>query len=103
LLILFSLLQSEVTVAQTVQDTSMRNDVSQAASVNDRAVTPTPTINTNTTQNPFKKHSNPKKAGLYAALIPGMGQVYNQQYWKLPIIYAGAGAAVYFFINNQKK
>lgn len=43
----------------------------------------------------------PKKSGLYSALIPGMGQLYNRQYWKMPIIYAACGAAVYFFIDNR--
>jgi len=43
----------------------------------------------------------PKKSGLYSALIPGMGQLYNRQYWKMPVIYAACGAAVYFFIDNR--
>ena len=43
----------------------------------------------------------PKKSGLYSALIPGMGQLYNRQYWKMPIIYVACGAAVYFFIDNR--
>jgi len=43
----------------------------------------------------------PKKSGLYSALIPGMGQLYNRQYWKMPIIYAACGAAIYFFIDNR--
>ena len=32
---------------------------------------------------------DPDKAALYSAVFPGMGQIYNQQYWKLPIIYGG--------------
>ncbi len=43
---------------------------------------------------------NPKKAGLYAALMPGMGQVYNRQYWKVPIVYAGLAVGSYFVIKN---
>jgi len=42
-----------------------------------------------------------KKAGLYSALVPGMGQLYNRQYWKVPVIYAGLGVATYFFIKNN--
>jgi len=53
-------------------------------------------------------HSNipwqpiPKKAGLYAALLPGMGQIYNRQYWKLPIVYGGLSVAGYFIVRNTK-
>lgn len=45
---------------------------------------------------------NPKKAGLYSAILPGTGQLYNRQYWKLPVIYAGLGAAAYFINDNYK-
>src|SRR5690606_20047896 len=45
----------------------------------------------------------PKKAGLYSAILPGAGQVYNRQYWKVPIVYAGLGAAGYFFFDNLKQ
>jgi len=43
---------------------------------------------------------NPKKAGLYSAILPGSGQLYNRQYWKMPIIYAGFGVAAYFIKFN---
>ncbi len=45
---------------------------------------------------------NPKKSALYSAIFPGLGQLYNRQYWKLPIVYAGMAAAVYFLIDNSK-
>lgn len=37
-----------------------------------------------------KSTLNPKRAALLSAVLPGMGQVYNKQYWKVPIIYGGA-------------
>ncbi len=47
-----------------------------------------------------KFQPNPKKAGLYSAILPGAGQFYNRQYWKLPIIYGGLFVAGYFILDN---
>lgn len=30
---------------------------------------------------------NPNKALLYSAIVPGLGQIYNRKYWKLPLVY----------------
>ena len=46
---------------------------------------------------------NPKKAGLYSAIFPGLGQLYNRQYWKIPVVYAVLGVAGYFIVTNQSK
>lgn len=32
---------------------------------------------------------DPNKAVLYSAIFPGLGQIYNRKYWKLPLIYGG--------------
>ena len=32
---------------------------------------------------------DPKKAALFSAVLPGLGQVYNKQYWKVPFVIAG--------------
>jgi len=47
------------------------------------------------------KEPMPKRAGLYSALLPGLGQVYNKQYWKLGLIAAGAASAAYFIDFNN--
>ncbi len=50
---------------------------------------------------PKKFQPNPKKAGLYSAIVPGLGQLYNRQYLKIPLVYAGIGVAGYFFFRNN--
>ncbi len=45
---------------------------------------------------------NPKKAGLYSALVPGVGQLYNRQYWKIPVVYVGLGVCAYFLVTNYR-
>lgn len=45
-------------------------------------------------------HHSPTKATLLSTFIPGTGQIYNRQWWKTPIVYAGLGAVTYFAIRN---
>lgn len=45
------------------------------------------------------KRFDPQKALLYAAVLPGAGQVYNKKYWKVPIVYGGFFFLGYF-INS---
>lgn len=37
----------------------------------------------------------PAKAAFYAAVLPGLGQVYNKDYWKLPLVYGALGSTIY--------
>jgi hypothetical protein len=52
--------------------------------------------------NVVRKHS-PQKAIIFSLICPGLGQVYNKKYWKLPIIYGAGGAFAYFIGFNQLK
>lgn len=44
----------------------------------------------------------PAKAAFYSALLPGLGQIYNKRYWKVPIVYGSIGASIYMYDRNQK-
>jgi len=48
-------------------------------------------------------YSNARKATIMSALVPGLGQIYNKKYWKVPIIYAGLGGFGYMFYENNIK
>lgn len=61
------------------------------------------TITTDTKKNiSLKLMHSPSKATIRSAILPGWGQAYNHQYWKIPIIYAAIGTTVGFFIYNLK-
>jgi len=49
---------------------------------------------------PEKFKPNSKKAVLYSAFLPGLGQIYNRKYWKLPLVYGSFIGCVYAITWN---
>ncbi|MCX7729540.1 MAG: DUF5683 domain-containing protein, partial [Bacteroidia bacterium] len=45
--------------------------------------------------------SEPKKAGVLSAILPGAGQIYNKKYWKAPVIYLAGGVLVFNTIHQN--
>jgi len=45
---------------------------------------------------------NPQKSLWYALIFPGLGQIYNRQYWKVPIVYGGVAGLTYAISWNGK-
>lgn len=49
------------------------------------------------------KKLNPTKAGLYSAVLPGLGQFYNKKYWKIPVVWGAVGVGAGIAIWNQNR
>jgi hypothetical protein len=49
-----------------------------------------------------KRTYEPRKAAIYSAIVPGLGQIYNKKYWKVPIVYAAVGIPIYTFFDNKR-
>ena len=67
-----------------------------------KADTIAPTIKTQFKSNDIDPLT-PAKAAFYSAVLPGLGQAYNKKYWKIPLVYAGIGTSLYFYLDSQKK
>jgi hypothetical protein len=90
----FSLIQKKIFIAACLLLTSIV--LFSFTSINAQEQD-TSAVRTNT-----QKHS-PRKAVLFSVILPGLGQVYNHKYWKVPIIYGAGGAFAYFVNFNQVK
>lgn len=44
----------------------------------------------------------PKKATIRSLMLPGLGQAYNRQYYKIPFIYVGFGVMGYLFVKYRR-
>jgi hypothetical protein len=67
------------------------------------ALSKSKTDSTSATQRFAKKKTDPRRATLLAAVLPGAGQMYNRKYWKLPILYSAAFVLGYYInFNNQQ-
>ena len=44
----------------------------------------------------------PSKAAFYSAVLPGLGQVFNKKFWKIPLVYGAIGTALYLYFDNDK-
>lgn len=93
------------TLQSLIEDTLNSNNLSKNKKIKIQKTT-TPNLN-NETKNELKFYkdstrNSPKQAALLSLAFPGLGQVYNKKYWKLPIVYAGIGGCI-FWVYRQAK
>ena len=48
-----------------------------------------------------KKVLGPAKTAFYSAVLPGLGQIYNKKYWKVPIVYGALATGIYYYNHNN--
>ena len=48
------------------------------------------------------RHPDPGKATVYSILCPGLGQVYNGEYWKIPIYWGAIAGGYYYYTTNRR-
>lgn len=83
----------ETVIMEEAPDSTVAVVVIQADSV--AAAVPLPDM-----KEPFKP--NPTRAVLYSAICPGLGQIYNRKYWKLPLVYGSFMGCIYAVTWNNK-
>ena len=45
---------------------------------------------------------DPQRAALLSAVFPGLGQIYNKQPWKVPIVFSGLIVFAHYINNNNR-
>ena len=60
------------------------------------------TSDSTTQSGQFVMQKSPWGAVLRSAIIPGWGQIYNESYWKAPVVWGITGWLIYNWIDNNK-
>ncbi len=96
---LFSIILSAISFNASAQD-DLYNKIDSLPKI---ALDSTKTKRKGRLKNFFKQdYPSPKKAVLLA-IAPGMGQIYNKKYWKLPLVYGALGGVIYAIRFNTNE
>lgn len=100
LICFFLLLHTTAAFAQTGNTTVIRTDsTTETKNPAFKRDTALKIINKDTIKT-ASKH-NPRTATLRSLILPGWGQAYNREYWKIPIVYGAIGTMAGFWIFNN--
>ncbi|OYU53942.1 MAG: hypothetical protein CFE25_17810 [Chitinophagaceae bacterium BSSC1] len=83
-----------------VQQTSAQSDSSKNAIVKTSTAGAIADTNNLVKKDSVVKH-DPRKATRRSAIIPGWGQAYNREYWKIPLVYGAIAIPTVMFIYNN--
>jgi len=83
---------------QSTANTTSRIDAEAASSPISPALADT---TTDTTRLDYDEKA--QQAAIKSAVLPGWGQIQNNQLWKAPIVWAGLGFTTYLLIDNNRK
>jgi hypothetical protein len=95
--------------AQVVLDTtpapsdSTKQQLADSARISPIIPRVTPPESIKTEKKGFQPTKTPMLALGLSAIFPGAGQIYDESYWKVPIIWALGGYWVYEYIDNNSK
>jgi hypothetical protein len=91
--ILMCFLAHSVASAQIKDNNSARKDTAKVA------VKKTPAIKDSAR---IEIEAMPRRAALKSAMLPGLGQIYNKRWWKVPLVYGGfVGIGLVFEFNQR--
>ena len=88
------------TVGQ-VKDTVIVKD-SSGAIITEKPIKTDSTIKLSKKDSAILHRHTPRGAAIRSAIIPGWGQIYNNKWWKLPLVYAAVGIPIGFYVDNKK-
>lgn len=97
---------SQDTTGSLRDTTHSIKDTTKKMTTADSAIKAAPPLSNVDKVDSVLKHHSPKTAALRSAILPGLGQIYNKKYWKLPIIYGAlgiSGAVLQYNLKWYKK